>query len=29
MTEIEKAYIAAIIDGEGGIMLQRLHNNNL
>lgn len=27
MTEIEKAYIAGIIDGEGSIMLQRFHAN--
>lgn len=27
MTEIEKAYIAGIIDGEGSIMLQRIHKN--
>lgn len=27
MTEIEKAYIAGIIDGEGSIMLQRFHTN--
>jgi len=27
MTELEKAYIAGIIDGEGSIMLQRFHNN--
>lgn len=27
MTEIEKAYIAGIIDGEGSIMLQRFHRN--
>lgn len=27
MTEIEKAYIAGIIDGEGSIMLQRFHSN--
>ncbi len=27
MTDIEKAYIAGIIDGEGSIMLQRFHTN--
>ncbi|MDU5110906.1 MAG: hypothetical protein E6248_10695 [Clostridium sp.] len=27
MTETEKAYIAGIIDGEGSIMLQKVHNN--
>jgi len=27
MSEIEKAYIAGIIDGEGSIMLQRFHTN--
>lgn len=27
MTEIDKAYIAGIIDGEGSIMLQRFHSN--
>ncbi len=27
MTELEKAYIAGIIDGEGSIMLQKFHNN--
>lgn len=27
MTKTEKAYIAGIIDGEGSIMLQRLHKN--
>lgn len=27
MTEIEKAYIAGIIDGEGSIMLQWFHSN--
>ena len=27
MTEIEKAYIAGIIDGEGSIMLQKFHSN--
>ncbi len=27
MTEIEKAYIAGIIYGEGSIMLQRFHTN--
>ncbi|WP_346884969.1 hypothetical protein [Clostridium sp. UBA4395] len=27
MTEIKKAYIAGIIDGEGSIMLQRFHTN--
>lgn len=27
MTEIEKSYIAGIIDGEGSIMLQKFHNN--
>ena len=27
MTEIEKAYIAGIIDGEGSIMLQKFHAN--
>ncbi|MBE6059348.1 MAG: hypothetical protein E7215_04130 [Clostridium sulfidigenes] len=27
MTEIEKAYVAGIIDGEGSIMLQRFHTN--
>ncbi len=27
MTEIEKAYIAGIIDVEGSIMLQRFHTN--
>jgi hypothetical protein len=27
MTEIEKAYIAGIIDGERSIMLQRFHRN--
>jgi hypothetical protein len=29
MTEIEKAYIAGIIDGEGSIMLIKFHNNQL
>lgn len=29
MTEIEKAYIAGIIDGEGSIMLQKFHKNQL
>lgn len=28
MTETEKAYIAGIIDGEGSIMLQRVHKND-
>lgn len=27
MTETEKAYIAGIIDGEGSVMLQRIHKN--
>jgi len=27
MTELEKAYIAGIIDGEGSIMLQKFHSN--
>lgn len=27
MTEIEKAYIAGIIDGEGSVLLQRFHKN--
>lgn len=27
--EIEKAYIARIIDGEGSIMLQKFHSNQL
>lgn len=27
MSELEKAYIAGIIDGEGSIMLQKFHNN--
>ena len=27
MTETEKAYIAGIIDGEGSIMLQKIHKN--
>ena len=27
MTQTEKAYIAGIIDGEGSIMLQRIHKN--
>lgn len=27
MIETEKAYIAGIIDGEGSIMLQRIHSN--
>ena len=27
MTELERAYIAGIIDGEGSIMLQKFHNN--
>lgn len=27
MTETEKAYIAGIIDGEGSIMLQKIHRN--
>ena len=27
MTETEKSYIAGIIDGEGSIMLQRIHKN--
>lgn len=27
MTETEKAYIARIIDGEGSIMLQKIHKN--
>lgn len=27
MTELEKAYIAGIIDGEGSIMLQKFHYN--
>lgn len=27
MTETEKAYIAGIIDGEGSIMLQKIHSN--
>ena len=25
MTDVEKAYLAGIIDGEGSIMLQRIH----
>ncbi|SHJ83940.1 hypothetical protein SAMN02745163_02672 [Clostridium cavendishii DSM 21758] len=29
MTETEKAYIAGIIDGEGSIMLQSFHKNQL
>lgn len=29
MIEIEKAYIARIIDGEGSIMLQKFHSNQL
>ena len=29
MTETEKAYIAGIIDGEGSIMLERFHSNQL
>lgn len=29
MTEVEKAYIAGIIDGEGSIMLTRFHKNEL
>lgn len=27
MTETDKAYIAGIIDGEGSIMLQKIHSN--
>lgn len=27
MTEVEKAYIAGIIDGEGSIILQKFHKN--
>ena len=27
MTDVEKAYIAGIIDGEGSIMLIKLHSN--
>ena len=27
MTELEKAYIAGIVDGEGSIMLQKFHFN--
>lgn len=27
MTETEKAHIAGIIDGEGSVMLQRIHKN--
>lgn len=27
MTETEKSYIAGIIDGEGSVMLQRIHKN--
>lgn len=27
MTELEKAYIAGIVDGEGSIMLQKFHSN--
>ncbi len=27
MTELEKAYIAGIVDGEGSIMLQKFHYN--
>ena len=27
MTGTERAYIAGIIDGEGGIMLTKFHNN--
>ncbi len=27
MTEVEKAYIAGIIDGEGSIMLEKVHRN--
>lgn len=27
MTETEKAYIAGIIDGEGSVMLQKIHKN--
>lgn len=27
--EVEKAYIAGIIDGEGSIMLQRFHKGDL
>ena len=27
MTQTEKAYIAGIIDGEGSVMLQRIHKN--
>ncbi len=27
MTELEKSYIAGIIDGEGSIMLQKFHKN--
>lgn len=27
MTETEKSYISGIIDGEGSIMLQRIHKN--
>lgn len=29
MTNEEKAYIAGIIDGEGSIMLQNFHKNQL
>lgn len=29
MTDVEKAYIAGIIDGEGSIMLQTFHKNQL
>ncbi|MDU1312807.1 MAG: LAGLIDADG family homing endonuclease [Clostridium septicum] len=28
MNEIEKSYIAGIIDGEGSIMLEKIHKNN-
>ena len=27
MTELKKAYIAGLIDGEGSIMLQKFHHN--
>ncbi len=29
MTNVEKAYIAGIIDGEGSIMLLQFHSNQL
>lgn len=29
MNEIQKSYIAGIIDGEGSIMLQSFHKNQL